>query len=141
MRRGLTLVELIVGIALSALVGLPLGFLLSEYFGAGLRARDAVVAVNLARRELEDIDSRNDFFAPALAMGGGCTPLTSVLPSYAGLPYDLTRRVECEVGNCCSLAIGSEGVKRITVTVTRAGSTDPLATLVTFRTKHVDFGA
>ena len=129
---GVTLIELVVTISLAAILAIPVGLLLSEHLTGALRARDATVATHLARYEMELLDSQNDFFT-----------LASVAPqpNYQGYPYTLTRAVTCLLGDCTSTATTSQGVKRIEVTVTKTGSSDPLATLVTYRTKHVSFGS
>ena len=141
LRRGLTLVELVVTISLAAILGIPLGWLLSEQLEGALRARDAVLATNLARAELERLDSLNDFFTPELAPGA-----TTVVPNYLGFPYTMERAVTClPGGNCTSTSFSSQGVKRITVSIYKPGATDPLARrlsrLTTYRTKHVLFGS
>ena len=144
MSRGLTLVELVITISLAAILGIPVGLLLSEHLTSALGARDVTVATNLARREMEYVDSLNDnasgpFFSSALVV------TTWDFPSYQGYPYTLRRVVTCLLGNCTSTSLTSQGVKRITVTVYKPSATDPfaqlLATLITYRTKHVAFGS
>ena len=148
MSRGLTLVELVITISLAAILGIPVGLLLSEHLTSALGARDVTVATNLARREMEYVDSLNDnasgpFFSSAL--GGAVVPTTTDFLSYQGYPYTLRRTVTCLLGNCTSTSLSSQGVKRITVTVYKPSATDPfaqlLATLITYRTKHVAFGS
>jgi len=138
-RRGLTLVELVITIVLAALIGVPVGLLVSEHLGGALRARDEVLGMSLARRELERLDSFDNFFHSDLALG---TPPDQL--NYAGTPYTLRSTVDCIEGNCTTTATSSQGVKRITVRVFRPNAGDPaatlLATLVTYRTKHVAFG-
>ena len=139
MRRGLTLVELVITISLAAIISIPVGILVSEHLTGALRARDALVAMNLARYEMEWLDSLNDFCAsPDLSVG------TTPLVDYQGYPYTLTRTVTCFLGTCSdcpSPPTTSQGVKRISIAVTKTGESQVLATLSTYRTKHVLFGS
>lgn len=142
-RAGLTLVELVITISLSAIIGVPVGILLSEHVGGALRARDYVVALNLARAEMEQLDSLGDNFCSISTTGP--TPIS-------GYPaYTLERVVSCQTSGsscACSCTGGCGGapssarndIKRIEVRVTKSDSTDRLATLVTYRTKYVLFG-
>ncbi len=134
-RRGLTLVELVVTITLAGLLGIPVGLLLSHYLEAALRSRDRTVAVNLARHEMERLESLNDFCHADLD-----TPVAGVAITVPGFPSSIvTRMVTCQAGDCaCPSAI--DGMKRVDVRVTKAGSEDPLASLTTYRTKFVTYG-
>lgn len=151
--NGLTLVELIITISLAAIIGVPTGILLSEHLTGALRAQDYTVAMNLARREMERLDSlvngsnppTANFCTADLALG---TTGPIPIPGYA--QYSLERTVSCQVsaGCDCGCTGGCDGgptnarneVKRIEVRITKSGSTDRLATLVTYRTKYVFFG-
>ncbi len=140
--QGLTLVELVITISLAAIIGIPTGILLSQHLKGALRARDAVVAMNLARYEMERLDSLNDFCHVDLTVN---SPAGLPINSYQGYPYTLTRIVWCQTGNCASNC-GSpsntnNGVKRIEIRVTKSGSTDVLASLVSYRTEFVLFGS
>ncbi len=152
MRRGLTLVELVITISLTAILAIPVGILLSEYFTGAVHARDATIAMDLARYELERLDGLNDFFvdhSPANSdLKVNCpsgSAVTQAFPNYqtypsVSWPYTLTRVVDCFLGNCCTTGTANPGIKRVRVTVTKSGSIDPLATLTTYRTKNVLFG-
>ncbi len=143
-RHGMTFIELIIAIALTAIVGLPIGMVLAELLQGGLRARDVTVAMNLARYELERLDS----LRAASSSGDACVAELSVgsvtLPSYQGYPYDVIRSITCQTSpassctSCTNLTVN--GVKRIEITVRRPGATQVLATLVTYRAKYVRFG-
>ena len=154
-RDGLTLVELVITISLAAIIGVPTGILLSEHLTGALRARDYTVAMNLARYEMERLDSLVDganpntafFCTTNLALGtSGPTPITNYEQ------YSLTRVVSCQTpsSSCvcsCSGACGTAApnnarndVKRIEVRVTKSGAGEVQATLVTYRTKYVLFG-
>ncbi len=132
MTRGLTLIELVITISLAAILGIPVGILLSEHLTGALRARDDVVAMSLARAEMERLDSLDDFFAVA-------SQAPVAVPGFDA--YTLTVTVRCQFGNCTNTSTGSQGVKQITILVTKTGSADRLATLVSYRTKHVFFGS
>ena len=135
MRRGLTLVELVVTIALAGIIGIPTGLLVSEQLRLAIGSQDSNVAMQLGRTEMERLDSLNDFFAqPDLDVG------TTTLLDYQGYPYTLTRVVSCQAGDCIDSGIQVQGIKRIEIRVTRSGSTEPLARLISYRTKHVQFG-
>jgi len=150
MTRGLTLVELVITISLAAIIGVPAGILLSEHLTGALRARDYAVALNLARAEIERLDSLNDFCHTDLNLATtGPTPIT-------GYPaYSLVRIVQCQTSSSscvcsCTLRQGpldcrnatsaTNDIKRTEVRVTKSGSSDNLASLVTYRTRWISFG-
>ena len=141
---GLTLIELIITIVLATIIGLPVGFFVSEYIKGALNARDTTVAMNLARDEIERLESFNDFCHAELNLTG---PLGSTVarPDYPA--YVVTRIVSCQTGNCssnCSLAAPANtdnGMKRIEIRVAKVGSSSTLASLMTYRTKFVLFGS
>jgi len=144
--RGLTLVELVVTIILTAIIGIPVGILLAEHLSGALRARDYTVAMNLARREMERLDSWNNFCHADLNLTAG-TPAPNPDPAYV-----VTRIVGCQTpaSSCacsCSGTCGSgaptsarNDVKRVETRVTKSGSGEQLASLVSYRTKYVLFG-
>ena len=141
MTRGLTMVELALTIGLLGIIGIPTGLLLGEHLRAALTSQDSTMAMQLARYEMESLDSFNNFFtSPAINCPGGGSR-TTIIPFYQGYPYDLTRQVSCLLGDCCSTATDQQGVKRIQVTVTKSGSGDSLARLISYRTKCVCFGS
>ncbi len=148
-RTGLSLIELVITISLAAILGIPVGIILSRQLQAAMNVRDAVVAMSLARDEMErlesldsatGLDNANGFCHSQLAIPG-----SSVLPGYwTGYPYDMQRLVACQVGdcsnNCASPNNAQNGVKRIEIRVTRTGSGQLMASLVTYRTKYVRYG-
>jgi hypothetical protein len=130
-------------IVLAAILGIPAGILFSEHLRGALQARDYTVAMNLARHEMEQLDSFDDFFHPDLALPAD--PAITNIVDYQGYPYMLRRTVDCFLGNCTNTGTGSQGVKRITITVYKSDVANPppntlVATIVTYRTKHVFFG-
>jgi hypothetical protein len=133
----LTLVELAIAIGLTGILGIPTGLVVGDLLFGTLHARDAMVALQLARAEMERLDSFDDFFHADLT-----PPRTTVLPNYLGLAYDVTRTVSCQpsAGNCASPDPAIRAIKRIELTVTKTGQTDALARLVSYRTKGVRFG-
>ena len=136
MTRGLTLVELIITISLTAIIGVPAGILLSRQIGAAIDTRDYTVAMSLARYEMERLDSFNDVYHADLFVTN--SPVTTTIVNYLGYPYTLERTVDCLTGDCTN---GNFNVKRVDVTVRKTGSISPLATLTTYRTQNVLFGS
>ena len=147
MNRGMTLVELVLTIALAGIIGFPTGLLVFEHFRSAMDARDAVVATQLARYEMERLDGLNNFFAaPDLDVSCPSGSLvTACTQGYQGFAYDMLRRVDCIAGDCCQTGSSSQGMKRIRVTISKtnspACSAQPLAELRTYRAKHVLFGS
>ncbi len=139
---GLTLVELVITISLAAIISIPVGLLLSEHLSGVMRSRDVTVAMNLARYEVERLESLNNFCHTDLTVN---SPAGTTINPYQGYPYGLTRIVWCQTGDCTSNCASppsnaANGVKRIEIRVTKSGSTAILASLVTYRTKFVLFG-
>ena len=144
----LTLVELIITISLTAILAIPIGILLSEHLGGALRARDASVAMSLARREMERLDSLNNF---CVSPDFDLTPPSGVPAPSPDPAYAVTRIVTCQAqasgGSACTSACVAipgntdNAIKRIEIVVTKSGSTDRLASLVSYRTKYVLFGS
>ena len=142
-RSGLTLVELVIAISLSAIIGLPVGVFISEYLRGALQIPEMTIAMSLARDEMERLDSLNDVCHADLALTSASPAPT---PSYwLGYPYALTRIVQCQAGdctnNCAAPANDRNGIKRIELRVTRTGRGELLAAVVTYRTKFVLWGS
>ena len=149
--QGLTLVELVVGITLSAILGIAVGVLVSEHLRAALRVRDMTVAMSLARAELERLDSL-DSVAGQENTTGFCHPDLNVtgasgvtVSSLGGPSYVVVRIVTCQTGNCASncasASNANNGIKRIEIRVTKTSAVgERVAYLVTYRTKFVVFG-
>ena len=146
-QMGLTLVELVITISLAGIIGVPVGIILSRQLDSALRARDYAVAMSLARAAMEQVDSASDL--PAF-----CNLNSTVPAPVSGYPaYTVERVVACQTTgstcNCgCSGACGTvagaasarNDIKRIEIRLTKSGSGERLATLVTYRTKYVLFG-
>lgn len=138
-RRALTLVELIITIVLAAIIGIPAGLILSEHLRGALRARDYTVAMSLARQEMERLDSlntTNDFISSIISQPAAPVP---GFPSYTRAVTVICLALP-GAEDCTSTDIATQGVKQITIVVTKTGPGDVLATLVSYRTKHVFFG-
>lgn len=134
-RRGFSLVELILVIILSAILGIPVAMLISEQIRLSLRARDASMAMSLARMELERLESLNNFCHADLNIA------STTMASYAGQPFTLFRNVVCQFGNCASNCATpsntNNGVKRIDITVARTGTTEIVATVQAYKAKYM----
>lgn len=149
MKRGLTLIELILTIGLSAIIAIPVGLLLSEQLNGALRARDSAVAMSLARYELERLDSLNNFCHADLAITAPAGVLLTGAPFSSYPSYEVRRIVSCQAQAsataCTSACVASpaatdNAIKRVEVVATRSGTTDRVASLVTYRSKYVTFG-
>jgi type II secretory pathway pseudopilin PulG len=140
-RRGVSLIELILAIGLTGLLSVPLSLLLQAYLQAALDAREVAIAMQLARSELEQLESLNDACHPDLDLTG---PSGITMDPYQGSAYALTRIVTCQVGdcatNCQTPADLHNGIKRIDIHARRSGSPRVLATLITYRAKFIVFG-
>lgn len=140
---GLTLVELVVVIALTGIISIPAGMLMAEQIRLALRARDASIAMSLARMELEVLESRTMITGLPGNQSNACHADFSngTFVSYAGQPYTLIRTVVCQIGNCvnnCGTTNnGNNGIKRVEITVARNGTTEVVARLTAYRTKFL----
>lgn len=136
-RQGFSLIELILVIVLAAILGIPTGMLITEQIRLSLRARDASMAISLARMELARLDGLNNFCHADLN-----APSSTTIASYAGQPFTLFRNVVCQFGNCASNCLiapinANNGVKRIDITVARNGTTEVIATVQAYKTEYV----
>ncbi|HTL70510.1 MAG TPA: prepilin-type N-terminal cleavage/methylation domain-containing protein [Candidatus Eisenbacteria bacterium] len=126
---GVTLIELILIIAIGAVVtGGAVRFAV-ELTRQGIRARDAAVAYNLARLKMAEADAA-DF--STLTTGN------AVLPDEASFPgYDIRREI-----SDVATAAGPITLRRVDIVVDYAGGTfaSPLARLITYRHNLVRFG-
>jgi len=146
MSRGLTLVEFIITILLTAIIGLSTGLLVSEHLKGGLNARDHAVAMNLARAEIERVESWNDF----------CAVSSSPFAPVSGYPaYELERAVTCQTPttscacsctlvtkalDCTVAAANTNDVKRINIRVRKSVANNTVGSLISHRTRWVSFG-
>ncbi len=127
--RGFTLIELIMTIVLIGIVVIPSSIFMVETVRGALKSQDIIVAVNLARMELEKTNN----------MAYDDISDASFSP-YPGYNYDLNRKVtviEEKKGKG-----GKKSVTEIKVTVYPAGKLgskeDLLATVITHRTSYAE---
>ena len=125
----MTLVEIILLIAIGAVVTLGLGLFATEMTRQGIRSRDAVVAYNLARLKMAEADMAN---FSTLALGNTALAGEPSFPGYAA------RREVSEVAS----VEGPILLWRVDIVIDYAGGTfaQPLARLVTYRHNLVRFG-
>lgn len=130
MKRGWTLVELVVTLGLTGLLAIPLGNVFAQLVEGTLEDHEQAVVMNLARARLEEVNSLP--YADVVT-------LSSPLSNYRGFPYDLQQTVATQTPTDGS---SSASIKRITVTVVRTGTTSPpLARVVTYRANGVASGS
>ena len=117
---GFTLIELLITIVVVGIVAIPFSLLYAQYIESFLESQDHAIALNLARFEIEKINALNYDDIPV------GPPV--IIYNYEGYDYDLTRIVQYEFGDDDS----DESLKKVTISVTPAGTTDVVATLITF---------
>jgi prepilin-type N-terminal cleavage/methylation domain-containing protein len=125
--RAFTLIELILTIAVAAIAFVPLAVFIGEDVRASFTAKDNLAALHLAESHLAEVH-----LTPydSLAVGSFSNP------NYLGYPYDLTRTVSYQAGSAST----AESLKKVTVTVRRAGSANVLASFVTYFARNVITG-
>lgn len=111
------------------IMAIPLALLVSQHLESVLQSQDHTLAVNLARFEMEMVNNMN-YTDPKIAVG------THLSPDYPAYNYDVTRTVACIQGDC---TIG-ESLKRVTVTVTKKGSSAVSASLATYLVRNITYG-
>lgn len=142
-----TLVELIMTVALVAILAVPIGGLVVETVKGSALADDTLVAMNLARYEQERIAFLG--FANTVSWcsvpPGNLPPSESWCPGivnpsspYGLGPLQVTRRVDPQTPTDGS---SSAEMKRITVKVFRSGQAAPVATLTTYLANGTSFSA
>lgn len=128
-KRGFTLIELIITIVLIGIVIIPSSIFLIESIKGAFKSEDIMVAVNLARMELERLNNVLYTDIEATIASTNYTP-------YAGYNYDLLPTVN-------ELDISGERIKEIKIEVYPAGklgSTDDLlTTVITNRAENVQY--
>ena len=125
LKRGFTLVELIMTIVVVSAVAVPLSLLVGQHLESLVQSQDYTAAVNLARLEMEKVNN--------LSYGN---IISASFSPYSGTNYDVTRTVTYAQGGAAT----PESMKKIVVEVKPAGGTDVLASLVTYLTKNVTYG-
>jgi len=123
-RKGFTLIELIMAIVVVGIVALPISITLSKHVQSVFQSQDITMAINLAKFDLAQVNN---------------TSYTSIasasISNYQGYGYNLTRTVSYVNGSSFS----SESTKKITVQVTKSGSPEVLAKLVTYVSRNIRY--
>lgn len=122
-KRAFTLIELIMTIVVVGVVALPIANTLFEHIQSVFISHDYTVALNLARLDMETVINT------AYADIAGAS--LSNYQGYSG--YNLSRSVDEETS-------GAQGYKIISISITKSGSADALATLKTYITKNITWG-
>lgn len=122
--RGFTLIELIMAIVVVGIAAIPISVTLSRQIESVFDSQDLSMAVNLARFDLEQMDN---------AAYAGIT--SAVIPNYQGYPYDLTRTVSFVNGT----GLTPESTIKVTTRITKPGSADALAELVTYISNNIRY--
>ena len=120
-RSGFTLIELIMTIVIIGIVALPLSLLLVRHIESTFRSSDSVMALNLARFEMERV-----------SLMSYSNVVTAALPNYQGYNYNVARTVTEVI---TSPPFGPAR-KTIRVDVRKTGSSAVLVSLVTYRAKN-----
>ncbi len=120
-KKGFTLVELIMTIVVVGLIAIPLAFSLTAQVQGTVSSGAYTTALNLARFEMEKV---NNLAYASISSAN--------FSNYQGYTYDLARIVSEQTS-------GSEGLKTITVSVTKTGSVIVLASLTIYIVKNVTY--
>ncbi len=123
--RGVTLVELVMTMVVLGIVAVPLTLLLYEHVEGTFMSSDQVMAAQLGRREMERL---NNAAYDSL--------LTESQANYEGYDFDVSTTVTYVQGNPSS----AESLKQVQIEVTKSGSSEVLASFITYRVKNVQFG-
>ena len=112
---------------LVGIVALPISITLAKHVQSVFVSQDYISALNLARFEMEKII--NTTYA-SIALG------TTVTSNYQTYAYDLTSTVDYFLG----AAPPALGLKRVIISVAKAGSATVLVTLKTYMVSNVSWG-
>ncbi len=123
--NGFTLIELIMTIVIIGVIAIPLSLTIFAQVESAFYSQDLTIALNLGRLEMEGVYA---------------SPYTNIVSAtfgnYQGYGYDVARVVTYAQGDGSS----AESLKKIEVTVSRAGSTDVLVSFSTYIAKNVSYG-
>lgn len=121
-KNGFTLIELIMTMIVVGIIAVPISLLISRHIESVFESQDYMLARNLARLEMERVNN---------------TGYGSIFDdSFSDYGYDITRTVSFVQGSGGS----AESLKKISVAVTKAGSSKILAGLVTYLAKNISYG-
>ena len=124
-KKGFTLVELLMTIVVLSIVSIPMSILISEHFLSVVQSSEQVMALNLARFEMEKVGNMDYATVGSVSVS-----------DYEGYPYDIDRTVTFVQGDSAS----TESLKQIQVDVKSAGSSVILFRLKTYLAKNVGYG-
>ncbi len=124
-KAGFTLVELIMTIVVVGIVSVPISLFIARNIESVFYCEDLTTALNLAKFEMEKINNLTYI-----------NIINASFPNYEGYNYNLTRSVTYAQGSGTT----PESLKKITVTVTKAGSASVLTSLVTYIANNVTYG-
>jgi prepilin-type N-terminal cleavage/methylation domain-containing protein len=127
MRRGFTLIEVVITIVIWAILIIPIAYMVKEHIIGTARAGDIARAYNLARLEMAKVNNLS-YSDGTLADG-----YNNTTTDYEGCGYDLNRAVSYANPPANTL-------KKVTVIVYESGTTNQLANLVTY-VANVSVGA
>jgi len=119
--KGFTLIELIMTIVVVGLIALPLSLSLTAQVQGTVGSGAYTTALNLARFEMEKV---NNLAYASIS--------SASFSNYQGYAYNVTRTVSEQTS-------GTEGLKTITVSVTKTGSATVLVSLTTYIAKNVTY--
>lgn len=118
LKKGFSLIELVMTIVVVAIAAIPLSLLVSRHIPSTFAMEDYARALNLARLDIEQVNN---------------TVYAGIVPtSYPSGNYDISRAVS-------EVTSGTEARKQITVTVTRHGTATVLISLISRIAKNVTY--
>ena len=123
-QKAFTFIELIMAIVVVGITAIPISITLSKHVQSVFQSQDMTMATNLARFDLEQVN--NTAYASIAAAN---------ITGYQGYGYDLSRAFSYINGT----AVSAESTKKITVQVTKSGSSAVLVKLVTYISKNIRY--
>ena len=125
LKRGFTLIELIMTIVVVGIIAVPISLLLTQHITSTFQSEDLAMAVDLARFEMEKVN--NLAFANIINYTN---------TTYDGYNYTVNRVVNYAQGSGAT----AESLKQINVTVTKSGNSIVLANITTYIAKNINYG-
>lgn len=119
MKRGFTLIEIIITIVIWSVLIIPIAFMVKEHIIGAATASDIAAGYNLCRLEMSKVNNLS--YSDATLADG----YNNTTTNYEGYKYDLNRSVNYANSPANTL-------KKVTVTVYESGTTRQLANLVTY---------
>lgn len=125
LKKGFTLIELIMTIIVVGLIAVPLSISLVEQVQGVTQSTDYTMALNLGRFEMEKV---NNLSYDSIT--------NASFSNYQGYAYDIDRAVAYVQGGAASI----ESLKSITVSVKKAGNATILLSLATYIARNLSYG-